>query len=243
VDTGVDTGHPDLDGRIRAWRNFVDQDSQAFRHDVHGTAVAAVIAATANNGIGMVGVAPDAQILALRACTEGLQGGLCTTFTLAKSIDYAVATDVDVINLSLAGPADPLLQRLVRAGLQKGIVFVGAVHINADAQFPAHVDGVIAAAETQNQYAAEIPNASIRAPGRKVLSAKPGTDYDFYSGSSLSAAHVSGLIALLKERKPHISAEEIASILRSSSPRLRSTASSVDACRSVASLIGVAGCP
>lgn len=245
VDTGMDTEHPEFDGRIRLWRDFVDQDGWAFRSDRHGTAVGGVIAANANNGIGMVGVAPDAQLVALRACIEDGPSrgkGLCTTFTLAKSIDYAIANNVDVINLSLSGPADPLLERLVGAGLRRGITVVGAVHGEMTVQFPAHIEGVIAVGQPQGRYDSALEKSSIRAPGRRVLSTSPGTAFDFYSGSSLSAAHVSGLIALLKERKPHISTAEIASLLQSSATRLRSTTASVDACRAVATLVGVDEC-
>ena len=104
------------------------------------------------------------------------------------------------------------------------------------------VEGVIGVASPQARYRDTASDSSIRAPGQNVLSASPGAAYDFYSGSSLSAAHVSGLIALLREREPEISAAEVLSILRSSSPGPRGAGSGVDACRAVGELVGVGEC-
>jgi hypothetical protein len=86
IDTGLDTRHAELRDRIEGIRNFVDRDQAAFNADVHGTAVAGVIASASNNGIGVVGVAPEAQLLGLKACWRGDQASKahCNTFTLAK---------------------------------------------------------------------------------------------------------------------------------------------------------------
>ena len=70
IDTGVDTEHPDLAGRTQVTRNYIDDDAAAFRNDRHGTQVAGLIAAAANNGIGIVGVAPDVRIMAYKACWQ-----------------------------------------------------------------------------------------------------------------------------------------------------------------------------
>ena len=70
IDTGVDTQHPELSGRVKLTRNFVDNDAERFRMDRHGTAIAGVIAALTNNGQGIVGVAPAADLLALKACWQ-----------------------------------------------------------------------------------------------------------------------------------------------------------------------------
>ncbi len=70
IDTGVDTEHPDLAGRTQVTRNYIDDDAAAFRNDRHGTQVAGLIAAATNNGIGIVGVAPDVRIMAYKACWQ-----------------------------------------------------------------------------------------------------------------------------------------------------------------------------
>jgi hypothetical protein len=121
VDSGVDSRHPDLAQQIELRENFVGEGDSL--PEAHGTAVAGVIAARMGNGLGIAGVAPGARLLALRACwetagTDGAQGARCSSFTLAKALNFAVLHDARVINLSLSGPADRLLQTLVRAAGQ-----------------------------------------------------------------------------------------------------------------------------
>ena len=140
IDTGIDTMHPDLKDRIGGIHNFVDRSSSQFRADIHGTAIAGVIAANANNEIGIVGVAPEASILGLKACEQtGTQArtATCNSFTLAKAIDFAVDQRADVINLSLAGPRDPLLERLLGRAVEGGAIVVGAVGRDDRFPFPA----------------------------------------------------------------------------------------------------------
>ena len=130
VDTGVDFDHPDLRGRVVKAQNFVDRvGDRNFTTDVHGTAVAGLIAATAGNGVGIVGVAPEAEIYALKACWQqppGAREAVCNSYTLAKAVDFAIGQGVQVLNFSLAGPPDPLLGRLIGQALARGIVVVAA---------------------------------------------------------------------------------------------------------------------
>jgi len=103
VDTGVLAAHPDLRGRLAQARNFVP--GQAFRAEGHGTAVASIIGAKADDGIGIAGVAPDARLLALRACWQLDAGGArCSSYSLAQALQYALVAKVRIINLSLTGP-------------------------------------------------------------------------------------------------------------------------------------------
>jgi hypothetical protein len=217
IDTGVDGAHPDLQGRIEAQRNFVDDDSRQFQADRHGTEVAGVIAADANNREGIVGVAPGVRILALKACWQlqpRADGAQCNSFTLAQALTIAIDSGARIINLSLGGPADPLLTQLVGYAIKRGIVVVGAVPPDGAAGFPDSVPGVIAV------DAAERPAGgnALRAPGREVLTLTPGGHYDFVSGSSLAAAHVSGAAALLLQVDPRLDPAAVqALLLRSSS--------------------------
>ncbi|MCA9014638.1 MAG: S8 family serine peptidase [Pseudomonadales bacterium] len=90
VDTGIETKHQDLDGQFHSSRNFVEQVSPGFTEDMHGTAVAGVIAARANNAVGIVGMAPDAKLLGLKACwpvETGKLAAVCNSFTLALAIN------------------------------------------------------------------------------------------------------------------------------------------------------------
>lgn len=243
IDSGVDVTHPELRGRVAGWQNFVLDGDGAFKSDLHGTAVAGIVAAESNNGTGIVGVAPDAQILALKACwqdTPGTIGASCSTFTLAKAIDFATSQGVSVINLSLSGPRDPLLERLVSTAVGTGTVVVGARNATRPGDFPASADGVIGVGEARGAKSSPGSEPSVRAPGYKVLSTRPKDEYDFFSGSSLAAAHVSGLVALLKAKNPDLSPENILSLLKDTSGgRLAGSGGGpmVNACRAMAHLI------
>jgi hypothetical protein len=145
IDTGIDASHPDLAGRIVKQENFVDGSKSG--RDRHGTAVAGVIAAVENNSQGIVGVAPGARLYAMRACWPAPgddSRAVCSTLTLAKAMAAAIEARIDIVNLSLTGPADPLLTRLVEVGLRRGVVFVGATPPKTDVStFPTGIPGVI----------------------------------------------------------------------------------------------------
>src|SRR5207249_11263717 len=96
------------------------------------------------------------------------------------------------INLSLAGPADPLLSALVQSGLKHGVTFVGAAGA-ADEGFPTAIPGVIAAAGSEQA----LPSGALGAPAQHVLTLRPRAQYDFESGTSVAAAELTGVIALL----------------------------------------------
>lgn len=240
IDTGVDTQHPDLQGRVLLARSFVDAEGR-FERDRHGTEVAGIIAANANNAIGIVGVAPQAQLLALKACwpAAGPDDGraLCNTFTLSQALVAAMNERVQVINLSLGGPADPLLAKLVGEAVRRGIAVVGAVPPNGDTTgFPVGVPGVIGV-----DAAGRPANAAIvHAPGRGVLTLRPGGHYDFASGSSLATAHVSGVVALLLSGAQPVGARQIHAALMASRPAgsAGGNAQVINACRAVANLYG-----
>lgn len=216
IDTGVAVDHPDLPTNILT-RNFVDNDGHAFREDAHGTAVAGVIAAVPDNGVGIVGIAPDARLLLYKACWRASVAGTkaaCNSFTLAQALSAAVEAHADIVNLSLAGPSDPLLSRLVGRAVDAGIIVVGAVPPDGLRNtFPTNIDAVIAVDAIESGHANP---GVLRAPGRDVISLAPGGYYDFYSGSSLATAEVSGLIALLRAQRPRLTAREAETLLFSS---------------------------
>jgi len=245
IDTGVDFDHPDLKGRVIARRNFVDTDEARFQRDMHGTEVSGVIAAVADNGIGIVGIAPDARVIALKACWQPGAGSAatCNSFTLAQAIEAAIAVHANIVNMSLAGPADPLLARLVEHGAAQGMIFVGAAGRSGGSNsFPADLDQVLAV------DAAEDSSGNPRhllAPGRDVLTLVPGGHYDFASGSSLAAAEVSGIVALILAERPHLTANEVRNLLLRSSRRVDSPAGeilAVDACAALSEAPGHGSC-
>jgi subtilisin family serine protease len=195
IDTGIDASHPDLRGRLLPLRDFVGRPGVAERH---GTEVAGVIGAGANNGIGIVGIAPDARLLPIRSCWGVVAGeaARCNSFTLAQGFSAAMAAGVDVINLSLGGPRDALLEQLATQAMARGIVVVGAMpqHGRRDG-FPSALPGVLVAASSED--GAPVPGV-LAAPGRSILTLAPGGGYDYASGTSLATAHVSGAVALLR---------------------------------------------
>lgn len=242
VDTGADAGHPDLRGRIALQRNFVDDDAAGFLQDRHGTEVSGVIAADANNAQGIVGVAPEAQLLLLKACwplQPQAEAAQCNSFTLAQALTAAIQAHAQVINLSLGGPPDPLLARLLDYALGHGALVVGAVPPDGRLDgFPLQVAGVIAVDGAERPSAAA---GTLRAPGRDILTLTPGGRYDFASGSSLAAAHVSGTLALMLAQRPRLEAAAALALLRESRAGGAATAS-INACAALAALQGRMDC-
>ena len=237
IDTGADLRHPELRTQIVAHHDFVKRDAGEFSADAHGTAVAGVIGAASYNGVGMIGVAPSTRLSVLKACWYGRDDSraICDSFTLAKALGHAVESETDVINLSLGGPSDALLGRLVKRALSDGIAVVAAAPTLSGVGFPAEIAGVIVVDSNGNAA----PQSAITAPGDDILVPVPAGGYDYASGSSLSAAHVSGIAALLVAQRPDLTSDEINSLLVAS----RATVGqSVNACRALAELLQRTGC-
>ncbi|MEM6549441.1 MAG: S8 family serine peptidase [Pseudomonadota bacterium] len=211
LDTGVDFSHPDLTRRQALARDFVGAPPGTYTPELHGTAIAGVIAADGRNGLGIVGVAPDAEILGLRGCWQDPQtmAGVCSTFSLARALNFALNAEVQILNLSLAGPFDPLLAELVEAAAAKGMVLIAASGTAPGQNFPASQPGVIAVSSLAGQG-----KDALAAPGNDILSTRSGGGYDFFSGSSVAAAHMSGVAALLLQSRPRLSPQEMREALQ-----------------------------
>ena len=246
IDTGVDIKHPDLRGSIAAAVNFVDADDAQFQRDRHGTEMAGVIAAVANNREGIVGIAPGARLLIFKACWQtqsDADAARCNSFTLARALSAAFDAHAQVVNLSLAGPDDPLLGDLIREGQHRGVLFVGA----ASEPGPEHAGllhqaGVIEVAGVESPAAMD---SVLYAPGREILTLLPGGHYDFASGASIATAQVSGVIALMLAKNPELSAASAYRLLRDTSASAQSADGSikgVDACAAVVTLVGQGTC-
>src|SRR5260221_4081824 len=125
IDTGLASAHPEPRGPTETQRNFVHDDARRFQLDRHGTAIAGVIAANAGNGQGISGIAPESRLLALKAwwqLQEGADAARCNSFTLAKALASAVELKAKIINLSLTGPPDPLLEAPALQAMRAGII-------------------------------------------------------------------------------------------------------------------------
>jgi len=229
IDTGIDSAHPDIQGRVLEQRNLVG-DAINATNERHGTAVAGIIAAIDNNKQGIVGIAPESQLLALRACwpaTPNDARAVCNTFTLAQALSSALELRAEVVNLSLSGPNDPLLTRLVTAGLSRGVLYVGAGSTRE--AFPGGIAGVLHV----ESNGAGVDSGVLHAPGTEVMTLTPANGYDFLSGSSLAAASVSGSVALLLSHRPKVDRGKIPTALLQSQ---RDTANGIDACAALSVL-------
>ena len=239
IDGDADVNHEDLEGRLTSTHLLADPDKSP--NSTHGTAVASVIGANANNARGMVGIAPDSKMELYVACwaEQGAFGAVCDSFTLAKALDTLLDDPADILNMSLIGPYDPLLARLLKELERSGVIIVAAQpsQERKASGFPASFGGVIGVDSSDGRPAASrnISTASSRprgvyAPGEQIMVAVPDDAYDFRSGTSLSAAHVSGVVALLLAVSPNIPREIVQNYLQESQHGSGSALPSVNAC-------------
>ncbi|MCC4595603.1 S8 family serine peptidase [Xanthomonas campestris pv. phormiicola] len=236
VDTGVDTAHPDLQGRLRDVRDLVAADPAAFNRDHHGTEVAGIIAAGSNNHLGIVGMAPKAMLDVYKACWYPQRAGAgagCNSFTLAKALVAIGDTRTRIINLSLGGPADPLLRKLLEQLLRQGRIVVAAMP--PDGRLDGFPDGTPGVIVVRSSSATPSPPGVLSAPGEDILTTQPNGAYDFTSGSSMATAHVSGVVALLLSLAPQLDARSVHELLRRTS-RQRDGLLQVDAAAAVQAL-------
>jgi subtilisin family serine protease len=212
IDSGIDLDHPALAGVVE--KSFDALASTEGPH-AHGTALAGIIAG--HNRLS--GAAPAVHILGARAFST-TQG---STVSIMASIDWAVSQGARVINMSFAGPSDPALGRALTAAHQKNVVLVAAAG-NAGPKSPplwpaadSHVIAVTATDFDDHLYArANRGNhVAIAAPGVDILVANPGAAYKMETGTSFSAGFVSGVAALVLQRKPQLTADAVKKLLLS----------------------------
>ncbi|HXW25751.1 MAG TPA: S8 family serine peptidase [Xanthobacteraceae bacterium] len=221
IDSEVDQRHPDLAGAIADRLEPIGLD---FKPQPHGTGMAGAMASHRS----LVGVAPGVKILAVNAFGSDAETVYGTTEQILKGIDWAIAKGAKIINMSFAGPRDPLVQLALKKAYDKGIVLVAAAG-NAGAQseplFPAADPNVIAVTATDVNDAL-LPQAnrgahiSVAAPGVDILVPAPNAQYQLTSGTSVSAAEVSGVVALMLERKPDADPEAIRNALQTTAKDL-----------------------
>ncbi len=208
VDTGVDESHPDLKDAIAA---KTDTIGGALWTLDHGTSTAGAIAAHGATE----GAAPKARLLVARAFEASPAGPQGTTLSIAKGVDWAVSAQAKIVNMSFAGPPDPELQRIIAAAAAKGLLLVAAAG-NAGPKspplYPAADSGVVAVTAVDSddklfENANRGKYIALAAPGVDVLLPAPNGGYDLKSGTSVAAAFVSGVAALMLERNPGLKAD------------------------------------
>jgi Subtilase family len=214
IDSEIDAKHPDLDGTIA--KDFDTLGGNEKAH-AHGTSIAGAIAAHGK----LLGIAPGAQVLAVHAFddTPGVARG--NSFAIYKGLQWAADNGARIVNMSFAGPADPTLQRLLAAAYDKGMVLIAAAGNagpKSDPLYPAADPNVIAVTATDSDdHLFPMANRgryiAVAAPGVEIFAIAPGNEYVFTTGTSIAAAHVSGIAALLLEHKPSLKPGEIRAAL------------------------------
>jgi len=202
IDTGIDYTHPQLSANYRGGYDFVFDDNDPYDDswNSHGTHVAGIIAASAD-GTGVVGGAPDASLYAVKVL-DGAGFGLLSF--IVAGIEWAVANNMDIANISIAGPDSPVLKDACDAAYHAGLLLVaaGGNTRSGDVLYPAGYDSVIAvsAADQSDLPAWFSPmdaEVELMAPGVEIASTTAGGEYDLLSGTSQAAPHVTAVAALM----------------------------------------------
>jgi subtilisin family serine protease len=219
IDTGVMASHEDLQGQLVAGRDFVQSpnDDNPQDENGHGTHVSGIVAAAANNGKGIEGVAPGAKVMPIRVLDENGEGD---ADTVAKGVDWAVDHHADVINLSLGGDAvstilggDDKFTAAVQRALNKGVVVVAAAG-NDTAPFceqpavtgPLLCVGAVDRRSMRTFYSSSGDimgpggSATLGGPDEDILSTYNDGDYFSIAGTSQATPHVAGVAALIESR-------------------------------------------
>jgi subtilisin family serine protease len=210
IDSAIDPSHPELIGAVA---DTFDAVASPFKPHDHGTGIAALIVGRER----LRGAAPGARILAVRAFDPAGSTAEATTFSILKGLDWSVAKGARVINMSFAGPADPAISRSLAAAQKKAIVLIAAAG-NAGPKSPPlypaadpNVIAVTATDSTDKLFAGSNRgrHIAVAAPGVDVLIAVPNGGYHVSTGTSFSAAQVSGTVALMLQRKGNLTPAQV----------------------------------
>jgi subtilisin family serine protease len=219
VDSGVNTTHPDLQGKLTAGIDYVDNDNDPNDALGHGTNVAGVVAANTNNGAGVASGCWSCKIMPVRVvdANEGTSAA-----TMAKGLQYAADNGAKVITMSISTtPNNSTLQTAVDYVLGKGVVLVTSAGNNAygDQKWPAASPNVIGVAATdKNDKLASYSNfgshVKIAAPGEVVTTRHP-TDYTIVNGTSFSTPAIASIIALMWSAFPNATPAQLRTAITS----------------------------
>ena len=214
IDSGVSGSHPAVAQNVSArFSAFPDAGDDMLNLD-HGTAVASIIAARQ----GMRGVASNVTLLSAQVFRYGADGNMVAdSFDIVRGIDWAVAQGARILNLSFAGSRDALLEDALKRASEKGVIIVAAAGnegADAPAAFPAAYDNVIAVTATDADdglydFANRGDHVELAAPGVDILVAAGADGYGLQTGTSMATAYISGSIALMLEKEPDLTVEEI----------------------------------
>ena len=201
LDTGIDKQQEDLVGKVIAEVNFTDSLTTEDTYG-HGTHIAGIIAAVANNNVGIAGLAYNCSLMNVKVADDQ---GRFDSSVAAEGVIWAVDHGANVINMSLVSTEpSPGLEEAINYAWNKGAVVIAAAGnlVGTKIVYPAYYSNCIAVAATDsNDYVASWSSqgywVDVAAPGVDIYSTLPGNMYGNKSGTSMAAAHVSGLAGLL----------------------------------------------
>ncbi|MEB2346008.1 MAG: S8 family serine peptidase [Deltaproteobacteria bacterium] len=205
LDSAPDVGHRDLAGVRLAPLSDAPGAPAPAGPGTHGTLMAGVVRAVASNGFGIAGIAPGAELVGIPVCRPrgASAADECRLFELLRGVDVAWGQGAQLLNLSLVGPPNRLLRKAMDRMDELGVVVVAAAGNEgvAEPRYPAAYPSVIGVGAVDRNgapYARGNRGASVEilAPGVEVLSTVPGEGFAFGDGTSLAAAHASGVLAL-----------------------------------------------
>jgi hypothetical protein len=222
IDSEIDIRHPDLAG---AFVEGFDAVGRPDKPHSHGTGMTGAIVAHRQ----LMGIAPAAKILAIHAFSpDAAESPQATTQHILAGLEWAIKKGARVINMSFAGPYDPMLQLAMKTAHDKGVVLIAAagnLGPRSPPLYPAADPNVIAVtAVDQNDRlftgANQGPHIAVAAPGVDILEPAPNGSYQVTTGTSVAAAHVSGIAALMIERSSTLDPDTVYEILTSSAKAL-----------------------
>lgn len=224
IDSAIDGGHPDLDGSVV--KNF-DALGGKSGAQLHGTEMAGAIAAHGK----LLGIAPGVELLAARAFDNTAGKARGTSFDIFKSLQWAADNDARIVNMSFAGPADPALHRMLAAAYEKHIVLIAAAGNDGPYAAPAYPaadsDVIAVTASDADDKPFKMANrgkyVAVAAPGVEIVALAPDASYGITTGTSVAAAHVSGIAALLLQRDPSLKPADVRAILTATAKPLRTS--------------------
>jgi membrane-anchored mycosin MYCP len=227
IDSGVDATHPQLRQRVAAGKDLLHGEPDGRQDCVgHGTAVASLIAATPVDGTGFQGLAPGAEIVPIRISEQEeidgrAVGDFGTPAQFAAAIDFAVTENAQVINVSLVMTNDDtVVRRAVERAVAAGVVVVAAAGNRGSEQdgnptpYPAAYDGVIGvgaitADGSRASYSQHGPYVDIVALGDRVTVAARAGGHRIDQGTSFATPFVSATAALIKQRFPESTSQQV----------------------------------
>ncbi len=245
VDTGIDYTHPDLSANVSGGYDFVNDDSDAWDDQWHGTHVAGTIAASIN-GSGIIWVNPHADLVPLKICNAS---GFCPSYAVIRALDYATEQDIDILNMSLGGRwsvADHPICAGISSYTDAGWIVVSASgnsNIDTSQFIPGWcADAITVWAYDRNGQRASFsnygPKVDVAAPWVSVYSTYPTDKWNYrsLSGTSMATPHIAGLVSLIQSEDESITTSELKALLKQYPISVGTTSG-----KTIASAVDIAG--